>query len=76
MLKLSNKAISQRTGTPEVMGISRQEVKTANSGQPDNQIRKTVFICLRRAPGSKLHGRGNTLLLLKPKTRGTIKEKE
>jgi len=32
-------AASQRTGLPEVMGIPRQEVKTASSGLPDNQIK-------------------------------------
>jgi len=34
-------AVSQRTGTPLVMGISWQEVRTATSGLPDNQMRKT-----------------------------------
>ena len=33
-------AASQRNGTPEVMGIPRQEIKTARSGLPDNQKKR------------------------------------
>ena len=35
-------AASQRTGTPEVIGIPGQEVKTASSGLPVNQ-KKEAF---------------------------------
>jgi len=33
-------AASQRTGTPEVVGIPRQEEKTASSWLPDNQKKR------------------------------------
>jgi len=39
-------ATSERTGTPEVMGIPRQEIKTASSGPPDNKKkRRFKFVC-------------------------------
>ena len=43
------------------MGTPRQWVKTASSGLPNNQIRKSKYflICLRRPNWSKLRWRGN-----------------
>ena len=35
---------SQRAGKPEVMGILRQEVKTASSGLPDNQNKNVLSL--------------------------------
>ena len=54
---------SQRTGTAEVMGILRQEVKTASSGLPDNQNKTRFQVCLRRPQRSKQRWRGNKLPL-------------
>jgi len=38
-------ATSQRTGTPEVMRIPRQEIKIASSRPPNNQKKRRLSLC-------------------------------